>query len=256
MAGGKRVGITLRAPDFRLYVDCLRNAITDRTRLILLNSPHNPTGAVLSRDELEAIAAVARERDLVVVADEVYDQLAYDADRPHVSIATLPGMAERTLAVGSAGKTFSVTGWKVGWVTGPAALVDSVRAVKQFLTYVSGAPLQPAVAVGLGLPQAYFDDFRSSLAARRDQLSDGLAALGFEVHRSRGTYFVTTDVRSVGYDDGVAFCRDLPSRAEVVAIPHAVFWDHLEIGRPLVRWAFCKRPEVIDEALARLRKAF
>ena len=255
-AGAVRRPVTLRPPTYALDPDELRAAVTDRTRLILLNSPHNPTGAVLSRGELEAIAAVARERDLVVVADEVYDQLAYDADRPHISIATLPGMAERTLAVGSAGKTFSVTGWKVGWVTGPAALVDAVRAVKQFLTYVSGAPLQPAVAVGLALPQAYFDEFRSSLAARRDQLSDGLAALGFDVHRSRGTYFVTTDVRSVGYDDGAAFCRDLPTRAAVVAIPHAVFWDHREIGGPLVRWAFCKRPEVLDEALARLRKAF
>lgn len=249
-AGGVRVPVTLRAPDFRLDVDRLRDAVTDRTRLVLLNTPHNPTGTVLTEPELAAVADLAVERDLVVVTDEVYEHMAYDV--AHRPLATFPGMAERTLTISSAGKTFSFTGWKVGWACGPAHLVRAVLMAKQFLTFVSGAPFQPAVAVGLRLPDAYFDGLRATLRGKRDRLVEGLRAVGLEVFVPQGTYFVTADVRPLGYDDGVAFCRDLPGRAGVVAIPHQVFYDDVEAGRPLVRFAFCKRDEVLDEAVSRL----
>ncbi len=251
MAGGVRVPVTLRAPDFRLDVDRLRAAVTARTRLILLNSPHNPTGTVLTRAELAAVAELAVERDLVVVTDEVYEHMTYDV--PHLPLATFPGMAERTLTISSAGKTFSFTGWKVGWASGPRHLVQALMGAKQFLTYVSGAPLQPAVAVGLRLPDAFFDAVRSELRAKRDRVCTGLRAAGFEVHEPQGTYFVTADVRSLGFADGLEFCRELPHRAGVVAIPHQVFYDDVEAGRPLVRFAFCKRDEVLDEAMTRLQ---
>ena len=255
MAGGVRRPVTLRAPDFRLDADELRAAVTPRTRLLLVNSPHNPTGTVLDRAELAALAEVAVEHDLVVITDEVYEHLAFDG-RTHVPLATLPGMAERTLTCSSAGKTFSITGWKVGWVCGPADLVASVMTAKQFLTFTSGAPLQPAVAHALRMPSTVLDDLREGLQGKRDLLCDGLKQIGFEVHVPQGTYFATTDVRPLGYDDGVAFCRDLPTRAGVVAIPHQVFYDDVEAGRPLVRWAFCKRDDVLIEALGRLRRAF
>lgn len=250
MAGGVRVPVTLRAPDFRLDVDRLRAAVTDRTRLLLLNSPHNPTGTVLDRTELAAVASLAVERDLTVITDEVYEHMTYDA--AHVPLATLPGMAERTLTISSAGKTFSFTGWKVGWATGPAHLTRALLTAKQFITYVSGAPFQPAVAEGLRLPDSYFEELGKSLRGKRDRLVDGLRSVGFEVFVPQGTYFVTADVRPLGYDDGVEFCRDLPHKAGVVAIPHQVFYDDIEAGRPLVRFAFCKRDAVLDEAVSRL----
>jgi N-succinyldiaminopimelate aminotransferase len=251
MAGGRRVPVTLRPPDFRLDIDRLRAAVTARTRLILLNTPHNPTGTVLTRDELQAVADLAIERDLLVVTDEVYEHMAYDV--AHIPLATLPGMAERTLTISSGGKTFGFTGWKIGWATGPAPLVRAVLMAKQFLTYVSGAPFQPAIAAALRLPDSYFTELRATLAGKRDKLCAGLAEVGFEVFRPAGTYFATVDVRPLGYDDGVAFCRDLPARCGVVAIPHQVFYDDVAAGRPLVRFAFCKRDEVLDEALRRLR---
>ena len=251
MARGVRVPVTLRAPRFTLDVAELRAAVTSRTRVILLNSPHNPTGAVLSAGELAAIAQVAIEHDLVVISDEVYEHLTFDGVE-HIPICTLPGMAERTLTIGSAGKTFSFTGWKVGWVTGPPQLVTDVRTTKQFLTFVSAGPFQYAVALALGLPAHVYTDLRDQLQAQRDLLCTGLAELGFEVYVPAGTYFATTDVRSLGWDDGMQFCRELPRRCGVVAIPHQVFYDHTDIGRPLVRWAFCKRPEVLSAALDRL----
>jgi len=250
MARGVRVPVQLRPPDFALDPAALRAAVTPRTRLILLNSPHNPTGAVLSPGELAAVAAVAREHDLLVVTDEVYEHLVYDGQ--HVPLATLPGMRERTVTVSSAGKTFSVTGWKVGWVTASPELVAAVRTTKQFLTYVSAAPLQPAVAAALRLGEDYYAGLRAGLRARRDLLGDGLRGLGLDVFVPRGTYFVTADVRPLGWDDGVAFCRMLPHRAGVVAIPSQVFYDDVAAGRPYVRFAFCKRPEVLTEALRRL----
>jgi N-succinyldiaminopimelate aminotransferase len=255
MAGGVRRPVTLRAPDFRLDVEELRAAASDRTRVLLLNSPHNPTGTVLRPEELQAVADLAIERDLVVISDEVYEHLTYDGVR-HVPIATLPGMAQRTLTISSSGKTFSLTGWKVGWACGPQRLVQALMAAKQFLTYTSGAPLQPAIAVALGAPDAFFADLREELQARRDQLGNGLADLGFDVHVPQGTYFLTTDIRALGLEDGLQFCLDLPAQAGVVAIPHQVFYDDKAAGAPLVRWAFCKRPAVIDEALTRLARVY
>ncbi|MFE8944359.1 pyridoxal phosphate-dependent aminotransferase [Streptomyces sp. NPDC007856] len=256
MAGGTRVPVTLRphveqGASFRLDLDELRAAVTDRTRLLLINTPHNPTGTVLTRAELAAIAELAVERDLLVVTDEVYEHLVF-GDTGHLPLASFPGMRERTVTIGSAGKTFSFTGWKVGWVTAAPELVSAVRAVKQFLTYVSSGPFQYAVAEALALPDSYFAEFRRSMLARRDILAQGLTEAGFEVFVPAGTYFITTDIRPLGKKDGFAFCRALPERAGVVAIPNAVFYDDREAGAPFVRFAFCKREEVLREAAQRL----
>ncbi|MFF7369109.1 pyridoxal phosphate-dependent aminotransferase [Streptomyces tricolor] len=255
MAGGTRVPVTLRPRDgaFRLDLDELRAAVTDRTRLLLINTPHNPTGTVLTRAELAAVAELAVERDLLVVTDEVYEHLVFDA-AGHLPLAAFPGMRERTVSIGSAGKTFSFTGWKVGWVTAAPELVSAVRAVKQFLTYVASGPFQYAVAEALALPDSYFEEFRRSMLARREILAEGLTAAGFQVFRPAGTYFITTDIRPLGEKDGFAFCRALPERAGVVAIPNAVFYDDREAGAPFVRFAFCKREEVLREAAERLRR--
>ena len=254
LAGATRRTVPLRRDHgrFRLDVEELRAAVGPRTRLLLLNTPHNPTGSVLTSDELGAVAELCVERDLLVISDEVYEHLTFGV--PHIPISTLPGMRERTLTISSGGKSFSFTGWKVGWATGPADLVAAVMGAKQFLSYMSGAPLQPAIAHALGSDEAYFAGFRAGMRAQRDQLCDGLDALGFEVFVPEGTYFATTDIRPLGFDDGLDFCRRLPELAGVVAIPHQVFYDDVDAGRPLVRWAFCKRPEVIAEALNRLRR--
>jgi N-succinyldiaminopimelate aminotransferase len=250
MAGGVRVPVTLRPPGFRPDVGALSAAVTARTRAILLNSPHNPTGAVFSREELTAIAQIACEHDLLVITDEVYEHLIYTGE--HVPMASLPGMRERTVSISSAGKTFSFTGWKIGWVTATAELVSAVRAAKQFLTYVSGGPFQYAVAGALALPDSYFTGLREDLRMKRDLLGGGLAELGFGVYPPDGTYFITTDIRPLGEQDGIEFCAALPQRAGVVAIPSAVFYDDREAGRTQVRFTFCKRPEVLKEALTRL----
>ncbi len=259
MAGGTRVPVTLRPHEssFRLDLDELRAAVTDRTRLLLINTPHNPTGTVLTREELTAIAELAVERDLLVVTDEVYEHLVFD-EAEHLPLATFPGMRERTVTIGSAGKTFSFTGWKVGWITAAPGLVSAVRSAKQFLTYVSSGPFQYAVAEALALPDSYFAAFREDMLAKRDLLAAGLAEAGFKVFRPAGTYFVTTDIRPLGAvlseeGDGFAFCRALPERAGVVAIPNAVFYDHREAGAPFVRFAFCKRTGVLEEAVQRLK---
>ncbi|MGZ5370124.1 MAG: pyridoxal phosphate-dependent aminotransferase [Aeromicrobium sp.] len=252
MAGGVRRPVTLRAPDFRLPVDELRAAVTPQTTAILLNSPHNPTGMVLNTEELDAIATLAIEHDLTVISDEVYEHLTFDG-LAHTPISTLPGMAERTLTISSSGKSFSLTGWKIGWGTGPAALVRAMMTAKQFMTYTSGTPFQPAIALALGSGTDYFDAFSHGMRDQRDLLCAGLSDIGFDVFVPEGTYFVSTDIRPFGFEDGVEFCRMLPERAGVVAIPHEVFYDHKEVGRPLVRWAFCKRPEVLIDALDRLR---
>ncbi|MFH8775433.1 pyridoxal phosphate-dependent aminotransferase [Streptomyces sp. NPDC017958] len=257
MAGGRRVPVTLRPSfdeeaRFRLDLDELRAAVTDRTRLLLINTPHNPTGTVLTRAELAAVAELAVERDLLVVTDEVYEHLVFD-DAEHLPLAAFPGMRERTVTIGSAGKTFSFTGWKVGWVTAAPELVTAVRSAKQFLTYVSSGPFQYAVAEALALPDTYFEAFRAGMLAKRDVLAAGLTEAGFEVFKPAGTYFITTDIRPLGEKDGFAFCRALPERAGVVAIPNAVFYDDREAGAPFVRFAFCKREEVLQEAAERLR---
>jgi N-succinyldiaminopimelate aminotransferase len=253
LARGVRVGVPMSGPDLRPDLEALRAAITPRTRLILLNSPHNPTGVVLTREELEAVARIAIEHDLLVLSDEAYEHLWFDGHW-HVPIATLPGMWERTVTVGSGGKTFSFTGWKVGWASGPADLIGAVRVVRQHLSYVSGGPFQHAMAVGLGLADEYFTSFRADLQSKRDLLSAGLEELGLRVLPAQGTYFVSTDVRPLGYADGLAFCRDLPGRAGVVAIPHQVFCGDASVGMPYVRWAFCKRPAVLEDALERLAR--
>jgi N-succinyldiaminopimelate aminotransferase len=254
MAGGVRRPVTLRAPDFRLDVDALRAAVTPRTTTILLNTPHNPTGAVLDRSELEAVARVAIEHDLVVVTDEVYEHLLFDG-REHVPICTLPGMWERTVSISSAGKTFSFTGWKVGWVTGPAELVATVMAAKQWLTFSNAAPLQPAVAHALGHEAAFYGALARDLEAKRDLLVAGLRTLDLEVYNPEATYFVMTDVRAYGHTDAMAFCLALPERAGVVAIPAQVFYDDQDEGRHLVRWAFCKETAVVEDGVRRLRSA-
>ena len=251
LAGGVRVPVTLRPPSFRPDTEALRAAVTPRTRMILLNSPHNPTGAVFTRAELTAIAELACHRDLLVISDEVYEHMVYTGE--HVPIASLPGMRERTVTVSSAGKTFSFTGWKVGWVTAAPELVAAVRAVKQFLTFVSSGPFQYAIAEALRLPDDYYAVLGAQLRAKRDLLCAGLAEAGFVVYQPDGTYFVSTDIRKLGDADGVQFCRDLPGQAGVVAIPNAVFYDDPDAGRTQVRFAFCKRPEVLAEALDRLR---
>ncbi|WBO64871.1 pyridoxal phosphate-dependent aminotransferase [Streptomyces camelliae] len=255
MAGGRRVPVTLR-PDggsFRLDLDELRAAVTDATRLLLINTPHNPTGTVLTRAELAAIAELAVERDLLVVTDEVYEHLVFD-EAEHIPLATLPGMRERTVTIGSAGKTFSFTGWKVGWVTADGPLVSAVRTAKQYLTYVSAGPFQYAIAEALRLPDAYFDGFRADLRRKRDLLGDGLRAAGFEVYQPQGTYFITTDITPFGEKDAYAFCRALPERCGVVAIPNSVFYDDPDAGRSQVRFTFCKRDDVLAEATGRLRR--
>ncbi len=251
MAGATRRAVTLRAPDWSFDADALRAAITPRTKLLLLNSPHNPTGKVFSAAELALIAEVAQAHDLLVVTDEVYEHLVYDG--AHVPIASLPGMPDRTITISSGGKTFSFTGWKVGWVCARPELVTAVKTTKQFLTYVSGGPFQHAIAMGLGLPDEYFSSFAEDMRDKRDRLCAGLHDAGFDVFVPQGTYFVTTDIRPFGSGDGLAFCRSLPERCGVVAIPSVVFYDDVETGAPFVRWACCKRIEVLDEACSRLK---
>jgi len=254
LAGAVRRPVTLRPAHggYEFDPDELRAAFGPRTKLVLLNSPHNPTGKVFTREELELIAGLCVEHDVIAVTDEVYEHLIFDGS--HIPISGLPGMRERTVQISSAGKTFSCTGWKVGWACGPAPLVSAVLRVKQFLTYVSAGPLQPAVAVALSLPLSYYTGLRDSLRDKRDRLCAGLVDAGFEVLRPAGTYFVTADITGLGGSDGVEFCWSLPERCGVVAVPTQVFYDDVAAGRHLIRFAFCKRDEVLDEAVARLRK--
>ena len=253
LAGATRRTVLLRKPDFSFDDADLRAAFGARTRLILLNSPHNPTGKVFSRMELELIAGLAREYDAVVVTDEVYEHQTFDGI-PHLPMATLPGMAERTVTISSAGKTFSVTGWKVGWLHAPAPLTTAVRAVKQFLTYVNGAPFQPAVAAALSLDDGFFAALATDLQSKRDLLSTGLREAGFDVFTPRGTYFVLADAAPLGYDDALELCLTLPSRVGVAAVPVSVFHDDKDAARSLVRFAFCKRDHMLAEAVDRLAR--
>ncbi len=245
-AGATRSPVTLRPPDFALDFDELQAAIGPHARVMLINSPHNPTGRVLNRSELETIAAACVEHDLLCITDEVYEHLVYDGE--HIPLATLEGMAERTLTISSVGKSFSVTGWKIGWCSGPAQLVAAARTVKQFLTFAGGTPLQHAAAAALRLPGEVLARLRDDLRAKRDLLRTGLAGAGLTPLASAGTYFVNADVGS----DAVAFCSELPARCGIVAIPTSVFYDDKDAARTLVRFAFCKRHEVIEEAARRL----
>jgi N-succinyldiaminopimelate aminotransferase len=251
LAGAVRRTSVLRFPAFAVDEASLRAAFSPRTRLVLLNTPHNPTGKVFTREEIELVCALAREHDAWVVTDEVYEHLTFDG-AAHIPVATLPGMFERTLTISSAGKTFSTTGWKVGWVTGPAEAVTAVRTVKQFLTYVGSGPFQPAVAVGLGLGDDAYAGVARSLQDKRDLLVAGLREAGLDVAVPRGTYFVIADAAPLGAVDALDFCRELPHRAGVVAVPVSVFHDDPDAARTLVRFAFCKRDEVLHEAVSRL----
>jgi N-succinyldiaminopimelate aminotransferase len=259
LAGARPVPVLLRPDDdgiWRFDADDLRAAITAQTKFILLNTPHNPTGKVFDRSELEQIAELAIAHDLVVVTDEVYEHLAFDGAE-HVPLATLPGMFERTLTISSGGKTFHTTGWKIGWMSGPTNIVTAARLAKQYLTYVNGAPFQPATAVGLRLSDDYFTELRTNLQVARDRLAGGLEQAGFVTYRPEASYFVTVDVRSARPDgDGMSFCRSLPETAGVVAVPASAFYMHPEHGSHLVRFACCKRLEVIDAAVDRLVGAF
>jgi N-succinyldiaminopimelate aminotransferase len=253
MAGARPRFVRLHPPDWSFDPEELAAAVGPRTKLLLLNSPHNPTGKVFSPDELAQVAALCSAHDLLAVTDEVYEHLVFDGS--HVPLATLPGMRERTLTISSGGKTFSFTGWKVGWVGGTAPLVAAVRAAKQFLTYTSPAPFQLAVAHGLGFPPDAMGRVAVELADRRDLLCDGLESLGYGVYRPAATYFATTDIAPVAPGSSATdFCLALPGRCGVVAIPSSVFYDPADrgAGRTLVRWAFCKREHVLRDALARL----
>jgi N-succinyldiaminopimelate aminotransferase len=256
LTGGTRRVVTLRPPEegqvgFQFDIDELRAAITPKTKVLLLNTPHNPTGKVFSLTELMQIAELALDHDLLVISDEVYEHLTFD-DATHIPIAKLPGMADRTITISSGGKTFSFTGWKVGWACARPALIDAIRSVKQFLTFVNAAPFQPAIAVGLRLGDSYFTNFAATLQGKRDRLNDGLAQAGFQVYSPRGTYFTTVDIRPLGYDDGREFCLALPELVGLVAIPSQVFYTNKHEGKHLVRFAFCKQDSMLDEAVERL----
>ena len=249
MAGAVRRPVTLRPPDWPVEPEALAAAIGPRARVLLLNTPHNPTGKVFARAELELLADACVEHDLIAISDEVYEHIVFEGE--HVPLATLPGMAERTLTISSLGKTFSVTGWKTGWACGPPELVAATRTAKQFLTFAGGTPFQHAGALALGLGDEVYRALATGLRAKRDRLCSGLEAAGLDVLRPAGTYFANVDARR----DGTAFARELVERAGVVAIPTSVFYDDKQAGANLVRFAFCKREAVIDEAARRLAAA-
>jgi N-succinyldiaminopimelate aminotransferase len=250
MAGARRRVVQLRAPEWTFEPEALEEAITDRTRLILINTPHNPTGKVFGPEELQVIADACQRHDLIALTDEVYEHLVFESN--HLPLASLPGMAERTITISSAAKTFSVTGWKVGWACARPELIAALRTAKQFLTFVNAAPFQYAIAGGLNESDDYLVEAAHVLRDKRDLLVEGLSSAGFRVMPSHGTFFVTTDISQLSDGDGYTFCRTLPERCGVVAIPSSVFYDDKEAGRSFVRWMFSKRHEVLEEAVARL----
>ncbi|MEW5855326.1 MAG: methionine aminotransferase [Myxococcota bacterium] len=251
-AGGVPRHVRLREPDWTLNPDELRAAITPRTRVIMLNTPHNPTGKVFSRAELELVAQLAREHDLVVISDEVYERLVFPPAE-HVPLCTLPGMWERTVTILSAGKTFSVTGWKVGYAVASAALTEALRRVHQFCTFATATPLQAAVAAGLEAGEGYLAEFRAFYTARRDELVTALSDVGFRVRPPQGTYFVMADYRGLGGEGDLEFCRRLIREVGVAAIPPSAFFhDGHQTGH--VRFCFAKQPQTLAAAAERLRK--
>lgn len=251
LAGGVRKAVTLRTPDYSFDPSELEAAVGPNTKLLMLNSPHNPTGKVFSRVELELIARVANERDLLVVTDEVYEHMTYDGTR-HIPLSSLPGMAERTVTISSGGKSFGLTGWKVGWAHAVGDLIQAVHTVKQHMSFTSGAPFQRAMVTALALGDGYFQALADDLCAKRNLVTEGLGSIGLDVYPASGTYYVTADVRPIGYEDGMKFCKDLPGRCGVVAVPNSVFYDHKDAGSSIVRFAYCKRIEVLREAVERL----
>jgi N-succinyldiaminopimelate aminotransferase len=252
LGGGIHRTVPLRAPDFQPDLDVLRAVVTDRTRLIIVNDPHNPTGTVFPRHTLELIVELAHQHDALIVTDEVYEHLTFGV--PHVPIATLPGAWERTVTISSGGKTFSLTGWKVGWLSAPAAIVTAILAVKQFLTYVNAAPFQPAIAVGLDLPDSYFSHIASDMTHKRDLLAAGLHAAGFAISVPQGSYFIVADATPLGFSDGAELCRQLPALTGVVAVPITAFCSPANRAdyAPLLRFAYCKKEAVLDQASSQL----
>ncbi len=252
LAGGIHRTVPLRAPDFQPDLDELTNAVTDRTRLIIVNNPHNPTGAVFPRETLEHVVALAHRHDAIIVTDEVYEHLTFGV--AHIPVATLPGARERTVTISSGGKTFNTTGWKIGWLTAPAEIVTAILAVKQFLTYVNGAPFQPAIALGLGLPDSFFAGVAADLQHKRDVLAGGLTAAGFAISVPQGSYFIVADAAGLGFEDGVEFCRRLPGLTGVVAVPISAFCSpqHKPQFASLVRFAYCKKATLLEQAASQL----
>jgi N-succinyldiaminopimelate aminotransferase len=252
LSGARHVTAPLLAPDFLPDLDALEAAFSARTKVVLVNNPHNPTGAVFPREVLQRVVDLAARYDAVIVTDEVYEHLTFGAR--HIPVATLPGAAERTLTISSAGKTFSFTGWKIGWLSGPEHLVAAARTVKQFLSYSSGTPFQSAIAVGLGLPDEFYAGIADTLRYKRDILSEGLRAAGFDVFIPQGTYFVNVDTSPLGITDSVDLARRLPELVGVAAIPVPVFChpEGAERTRSLLRFAFCKQMHVLEEAAERL----
>jgi N-succinyldiaminopimelate aminotransferase len=252
LGGGIHRPVPLRAPDYQPDLDALRATVTDRTRLIIVNDPHNPTGAVFARHTLELIVELAQRHDAIIVTDEVYEHLTFQA--PHIPIATLPGAWDRTVTISSGGKTFSLTGWKVGWVSAPSSIITAILAVKQFLTYVSAAPFQPAIAAGLDLPDSYFTHIAAELEHKRDVLATGLRAAGFEITLPQGSYFIVADATPLGFTDGAELCRRLPELAGVVAVPITAFCSPANRAdyAPLVRFAYCKKIELLEQASKQL----
>ena len=252
MVGAVERVVALRPPDFSFDAQALEQAFGPRTRAILVNTPHNPSGKVFTRDELEHIAELCKKHDVIAITDEVYEHLVFSGE--HVSLATLPGMRERTVVLSSAGKSFSFTGWKIGHACAPAPLSTAIRTAHQFITFCNGSPFQPAIALAYRAPDTYFEQLRHEYSERRRVLCEGLADIGFGVIENAGTYFVQTDIRPLGYDDDLEFCRMLPEKVGVAAIPTSVFYDHRRDGRYLVRFAFCKTLPVIEAGLERLQK--
>jgi N-succinyldiaminopimelate aminotransferase len=252
MTGAVERLVTLRSPDFAFDEQQLRAAFSAKTRAILINTPHNPSGKVYSRAELELIASLCIEHDVLAITDEVYEHLVFDGE--HVPLASLPGMRERTIVISSAGKSFSFTGWKIGHTCAPAAITKALRSAHQFITFCNATPFQRAMVHGFRAPDSYFEQFLREYRARRDKLCEGLAEVGFEVLTPAGTYFIQTDIRPLGWHDDFEFCRMLPEKVGVAAIPTSAFYSDRAAGKHLVRWAFCKTDAVLDEALARLKK--
>jgi N-succinyldiaminopimelate aminotransferase len=252
MAGAEARVVTLKAPDWSLDPEEVRSAIAPRTRALLINTPHNPTGKVFSLEELEFLAALCREHDLLCITDEVYEHLVFEG--VHVSMATLPGMRERTITISSFGKTFSLTGWKIGWAGAPRDLTAAVRAAHQFITFATATPLQHGAVAALSAGPDYYDRLRAEYRARRDFLGLALSRIGFGVRMPAGTYFLCADFTAFGFEDDVAFCRHLLEEVGVAAIPPSFFYDHKEHARGYVRFAFCKREETLREAVGRLEK--
>ena len=251
LAGGVRRVVTLNTPEYTFSIDDLEKLINVKTKAILLNSPHNPTGKVFTHNELSQITNLCIEHDLVAICDEVYEHLVFEGE--HIPLIQYPGMRDRTIQISSAGKTFSFTGWKIGWVCAQPALLDTVRTAKQFLTYVNGAPFQHAIAEALNLSDHYFDNFLEDMRVKRDCLSQGLEKAGLTTFTPQGTYFVTADIEKLGYEDGKQFCLDLPVQCGVVAVPNVVFYDNKDLGSTLIRFAFCKKLDVLEEAVERLQ---